>query len=226
MYQILLLHEMTESGRRISDYLRLAGYKVTEERIDLFRFEGKHIRFDMILLESERLEMRIQICEKLRKRIQIPIVVLSGKRDEWEIIQLFQMGIDDYMVKPYWQGEFMARIQAHIERYKRLTEPQGIVRVNDIEINAFSRSVQKDGKLIDLRLKEFDVLLYMVQHPNQVLTKEEIYEAVWKDDLGEGFFNSVAVHIKRIRSKIEEDESNPQYIETVWGVGYRFNVWL
>lgn len=224
MYRVLLLHEMSESGRRISDYLRLAGYQVCEEQIDLFKFEAKHNRFDLVLLDSEKVEWRIHTCEKLRKRTGIPIIVLSNKRDEWEMIQLFRMGIDDYMVQPYWQGEFMARIQAHIERYKNLTQPQGIVRVNDLEINAFSRSVYKDGELLDLRLKEFDVLLYMAQHPNQVLTKEEIYEAVWKDDLGSGFFNSVAVHIKRIRSKIEEDDSNPQYIETVWGVGYRLNV--
>ena len=126
------------------------------------------------------------------------------------------------MVKPYWQGEFLARIQAHIERYKSLTRPFGMISVDGLEINAFSRRVLLEGKEIELRLKEFDVLLYLAQHMDRAVTKKEIYEEIWKDNLADGFYNTVAVHVKRIRAKIEKDVENPRYIQTVWGIGYQF----
>jgi len=125
-------------------------------------------------------------------------------------------------VKPYMQGELLARLQGHIERYKSLTRPFGVIKVEDLEINSFSRRVYLNGIEVDLRLKEFEVLLYLAQHMNIVLTKEQIYQTVWKDNLADTFYNTVAVHVMKIRGKIEKDVDNPRYIETVWGVGYRF----
>ena len=136
---------------------------------------------------------------------------------------MFRSGADDYLVRPYLQTELMARIRAHIDCYMRLTQSFGVIKVRDMVINAFARKVYIKNELIPLRLKEFDILLYLAQHQNRVVTKEEIYRVIWKtENFLENYNNAVAVYIKRIREKIETDIENPQYVETVWGIGYRF----
>lgn len=223
MYRIFLLHEIPEEYCRIKDYLQLSGCEVTEGIIKQYpEFEEVIQTVNLVLMSCDDVEAGFKACEGIREMTQIPIIVLSKNDDEWVKIKMFQSGADDYLVEPFAQGELMARIRAHIMRYKRLTRPFGYIKVRGLEIEAFSRKVLLDGREIDMTLKEFDVLLYLAQCPNQVVTKEEIYEAVWKDELGQGYYNSVAVHVKRIRRKIEEDPENPKYIETVWGVGYRF----
>lgn len=222
MYNLLLLHEMSEDNCKLKDYLRLSSFSVTEADVEEEYSFRDLPQFHLILLECDKLDLCLQITENIRNNAQIPIVVLSEKDDEWEKIRLFQMGIDDYLVKPYWQGELTARIQAHISRYKRLTRPFGIIRVDNLEIHALSRRVFLDGEEIELRLKEFEVLLYLAQRMGKVVTKKEIYESIWKDNLADTFYNTVAVHVKKVRGKIEKDANNPQFIETVWGVGYRF----
>ncbi len=221
MYRILLLHEIPEYDCKVQDYLRLAGYEVKDSLLSERKYENELRRYDMILFDYVTLDTLMQVVEYVRDRVQIPIIILSEQNDEWEKIKLFQAEIDDYIVKPYGQGEFLARIQAHIERYKRLTKPVGIIRVEDLEIHAFSRKVYLRGSEVEMRLKEFDVLFYLAKHIDEVVTKQALYEAVWGDGLNDGLYNSVAVHVKKIRNKIEKDISNPRYIETVWGVGYR-----
>lgn len=220
MCNVLLLHEMLKSDYKVKEYLALGGYTVEEDNL-LENDYINHLRhFDLVLIECNKVDLCVEAVGKVRQLVPIPIVVLSERDDEWEKIRLFQSGIDDYLAKPYWQGEFLARIHAHLERYKRLTRPFGIIKVNGLEINAFSRRVIVEGKEVELSLKEFDLLVYLAQHMDRAITKEEIYEAVWKDDLADGFYNTVAVHVKRIRAKIEMDIENPKYIQTVWGVGY------
>ncbi len=208
----------------MKEYLQLAGYHVLEQDMNSNKYERGIREFDGVLIESDQLAAVLEIVLRIRRITQIPIVVLSNHNDEWEKIRLFQSGIDDYLANPYWHGECMARLRTHIERFHRLTKPFGIINAEGLEIHALSRQVFRDGCEVELRSKEFDVLLYLAQRMNEVVKKEEIYEAVWKDDLADGFYNSVAVHIKKIREKIEKDSSNPKYIETVWGVGYRFKV--
>jgi len=221
VYHILFLHEMPEYDCRVQDYLRLAGYEVKEALLSERSYENELRRYDMILFDYVAPDTLMQVVGRIRSKVQIPIIILSEENDEWEKIKLFQAEIDDYIVKPYGQGEFLARIQAHIERYKRLTKPIGIIRVEDLEIHAFSRKVYLNDNEVELRLKEFDVLLYLAKHMDEVVSKQELYEAVWGDGLNDGLYNSVAVHVKKIRGKIEKDINNPRYIETVWGVGYR-----
>lgn len=222
MYNVLLLHEVMKSDYRVKEYLALGGYVVKEDTL----LEDSYIKnlrcYDMILIECNKMDLCVEVVEKIRRLVQIPVVVLSERDDEWEKIRLFQLGIDDYLAKPYWQGEFLARAQAHLERYHRLTRPFGIIKVNDLEINVFSRRVTVEGADVELSVKEFDLLIYLAQHMDCVITKEKIYEDVWKDDLADGCYNTIAVHIKRIRMKIEKDPKNPKYIQTVWGVGYLF----
>lgn len=222
MYDVLLLHEMLENDCKIKDYLQLGDYNVVEENPLEDEYESNLQHFDIIVIESNELETCLKVGREVRKKTQVPIIVLSDRDEEWEIIRLFKVGIDDYVVKPCWQGELMARIQARIERYKHLTRPFGIIKVDELEINAFSRRVFLQGREVEMRLKEFEILLYLAQRIDDVVTKEELYEEVWKDNLADGFYNSVAVHVKKIRDKIEADVNNPRYIETVWGIGYRF----
>lgn len=222
MYNVLILHEMLKNDYKIKEYLALGGYAVKEENLLEEDYTKVLRHFDLVLIECNKVDLCAEVVDRIRQFVQIPIVVLSERDDEWEKIRLFQRGIDDYLAKPYWQGEFLARIQAHLERYKRLTRPFGIIKVNELEINAFSRRVTVEGKDVELSLKEFEVLIYLAQHMDRAITKEEIYEAVWKDNLADGVYNTVAVHVKKIRGKIEKDIDNPRYIQTVWGVGYIF----
>lgn len=223
MYNILLLRELPDRNSKVRDYVQLSGYYVMEGDLNnLSECKDMLEKADLILLECNKVELYFGACEWLREMTHIPIIVLSECNDEWEKIKMFQVGADDYMVMPYSQAELIARIGAHIERLRRLTRPFGIIEVRDLQINAFNRQVLLRGKNVPMRLKEFDVLFYLAQMPNQVLSKEQIYNTVWKQELADTYFNTVAVHVKRIREKIEDDVDNPKYIETVWGIGYRF----
>lgn len=223
MYSILLLQERKENNSRIRDYAQLSGYSVIEGGLDCFtECETMLQQVDLIIMECRAVDFCIEICRRIRELTGKPVIVISECNEEWEKIKMFQAGADDYLVMPYLQAELMARIRAHIERYRRLTRPFGLIEIRGLKIDAFSRQVTLRGDHIPMRLKEFDVLLYLAQHTNQVMTKEQIYRTVWKEDIGDGIYNTVAVHVKRIREKIEEDVENPKYIETVWGIGYRF----
>ena len=226
MYHVLLLCEAAKEADRVRDYLQLSGCEVVEGSLE-HAAKYRKILYDMdaILLYCDVLKPCYEICGRLRNLTQIPIVVLSGEGDEWEKIKMFQAGADDYLVEPILQEEMVARLKTHVERYRRLTRPFGYIEVKGLFIDAFSRRITLNGKEILLRAKEFDILLYLAQRPNKAVTKQEIYSMIWDDDMEVGgYYNSVAVHIKRIRQKIEEDPENPKFVETVWGVGYRFRV--
>lgn len=224
MYNILLLHEQPGGESRVRDYVRLSGYEVMEgdlQHLDQI-WDVLH-RCKLVLVECNKVEKYYRICGHIREMTRVPIMVLSDYDGEWEKIKMFEAGVDDYLAAPYRQTELVARIRAHIDRYHQLTRPFGVIKIRDLEINIFERRVYLKGELICMRLKEFDVLLYLAQRPNKVITKEDIYLAVWKDsDVVDNFYNTVAVHVKRVRERIEEDIENPRYIETVWGIGYRF----
>ncbi|MGN0153980.1 MAG: response regulator transcription factor [Lachnospiraceae bacterium] len=223
MYHILLLHEMQEGDCRVKEYLQLSGFEVTEfdARTEI-KFEREIKQKDLVLLICEEVEMYFYLCEKLRIITEIPIVVLTKSDDEWAKIKMFQLGVDDYLVEPCQRGELIARIQARIQQYKRLTRVFGYIQVRGLTIEVLNRKVFLNDKEILLTVKEFDVLLYLAQRANIVVKKEELYMAIWKDDLGEGFYNSVASYVKKIREKIEPNPESPKYIETIWGIGYRF----
>lgn len=224
MYYILLLHEQLGGESRVRDYVRLSGYEVIEgdlQHLDRI-WEVLHC-CKLVLIECDKVEAYFGACNQIREMTRVPIMVVSNCDGEWEKIKMFEAGVDDYLTAPYRQTELVARIRAHIDRYHQLTRPFGIIKIRDLQINVFERRVYMKEELIGLRLKEFDTLLYLAQRPNKVVTKEDIYMAVWKDSrVVDNFYNTVAVHVKRVRERIEEDIENPQYIETVWGIGYRF----
>lgn len=225
MYHILLLHDMLEEPCRLKDYLQLSGYDVTEGGLNRLDEYEKAIReMDLILLYCNEVKLYFEVCEKIRSKTQIPVIVLSKTDDEWEKIKMFQSGADDYLVEPFKQGEIVARVQAHISRYKRLTRPFGYIQVRGLRIEVLSRRVLLNNEEVFFTAREFDVLLYLAQRGNEVVRKEELYAAVWEDELGEGYYGSVSAYIKKIRKKIEANPESPKYIETIWGIGYRFRM--
>ena len=199
MYRILLLHDIPEGVFRVKDYLELSGFNVVEDSLkEVAKGKREEELPDLFLLISDNPDICYAACEEVRSYTQLPVMVLAEEKEEWNVVHILKTGIDDYMVMPYTQGELNARIRTHIGRYKRLVRPFGYIEVPGLEIDAFSRTVKRDGKEVMLRLKEFDVLLFLAQHPNEAMTKQQIYEAVWKEEATDGFYNSVTVHIKRM----------------------------
>lgn len=222
MYRILLLVEQAKEACRIRDYLRISGCNVRETEIQpQLDYEVLVRKIDLVVLYCEHSERLFGVCEEMRKATRIPILVLSENEDEWAKIRMFQAGADDYLVEPIPQGELIARVKANVACYRRLTQPLGYIKIRGLEVEVFTRRVRVDGKEIMLTAREFDVLLIMASNPDRVFTKEDIYMAIWEEEDLQGYYNPVAVYVNKIRNKIEKDPNAPQYLETVWGVGYR-----
>ena len=169
-----------------------------------------------------------EICKNIREKKDIPILMVSAKKDDIDKIRGLGLGADDYMTKPFSPSELVARVKAHLARYERLVgtsnKPQNdIVEIRGIRIDKTARRVYIDGEEKTFTTKEFDLLTFLAEHPNHVFTKEELFREIWDmDSIGD--IATVTVHIKKIREKIEKDSAKPQYIETIWGVGYRFKI--
>jgi len=170
-----------------------------------------------------------EILKRIRDTKDIPILLVSAKKEEIDKIRGLGLGADDYITKPFSPGELVARVNAHISKYERLKSKYSdksqneTITVRGLEIQKDSRRVFVNGKEVNMAQKEYELLLFLVQNPNRVFGREELFERIWGlDSLGDTA--TVTVHIARIREKIETDPSNPQYVETVWGAGYRFRV--
>ena len=209
------------------DYLELSGFDVTlasdgKEGLDIALKED----FDIIILDIMLPGMDgFDICKEIRKEKDIPIIMVSAKKEDIDKIRGLGIGADDYMTKPFSPSELVARVKAHLARYERLltnNKPENeIIEIRGIKIDKTARRVFVNGEEKSFTTKEFDLLTFLAEHPNHVYTKEELFREIWDmDSIGD--IATVTVHIKKIREKIEADTSNPQYIETIWGVGYRF----
>ena len=168
-----------------------------------------------------------EICKKIREKKNAPIIIVSAKKDDIDKIHGLGLGADDYMTKPFSPSELVARVKAHLARYSRLTESakqeNEIVEIRGIRIDKTARRVWVNGEEKSFTNKEFDWLTFLAEHPNHVYTKEELFRQIWNMD-SVGDIATVTVHIKKIREKIEYNTAKPQYIETIWGVGYRFKI--
>ena len=168
-----------------------------------------------------------QVCEKVRAVKDIPIIIVSARKDDIDKIRGLGLGADDYMTKPFSASEMVARVKAHLSRYNRLIgvsrENSGILDIHGLQIDPGARRVFVNGEERAFTTKEFDLLYFLASHPNRVFTKAELFKEIWKMD-SVGDIATVTVHIKKIREKIEMNSAKPQYIETIWGVGYRFKV--
>ena len=226
----ILIVEDEESYREPLVYqLTREGYDVEaaetgEEGLELFTRGGA----DLVLLDLMLPGIDgFDVCKKIREEKQIPILMVSAKKDDIDKIRGLGLGADDYMTKPFSPSELVARVKAHLSRYERLMatnqKVNDVIEIRGIRIDKTARRVYINGEEKQFTTKEFDLLTFLAENPNHVFSKEELFREIWDmDSIGD--IATVTVHIKKIREKIEIDTSNPQYIETIWGVGYRFKV--
>ncbi len=210
------------------DYLEANDYTVTAvtdgaEGLKLALSSGFNlIILDIMLAHIDGLE----ICRRVREVSNIPILLVSAKKDEMDKIRGLGIGADDYIVKPFSPSELVARVTAHIKRYERLTSPQNknnnIIEIDSLKMDKDSRRVYVNGKEITFTNKEFDLLAYLAESPDKVFSKEELFRIIWGyDSMGET--STVTVHVNRIRDKLFSLDKDFEYVNTVWGKGYRFN---
>lgn len=227
MKKILVIEDEKSIAELERDYLEINGYQV-----DLCFTGDKGLEqalmkdYDLILLDLmlPRID-GFEICKKVRSVKDIPIIIVSAKKEEIDKIRGLGLGADDYMVKPFSPNELVARVKAHLSRYERLAakqvEKSDELYIRGLYINRASRRVFINNKEVTFTTKEFDVLTFLAMNPNQVFSKDHLFEKLWGlDNIGD--ITTVTVHIRKIREKIEIEPSNPEYIETVWGAGYRF----
>ena len=166
-----------------------------------------------------------EVCKHIREKKDMPVLMVSAKKDDIDKIRGLGLGADDYITKPFSPSELVARVKAHLSRYDRLvgsgTAKNDVIEIRGLKIDKTARRVYIDGEEKSFTTKEFDLLTFLAENPNHVYTKEELFRKIWNMD-SVGDIATVTVHIKKIREKVELDTSNPQYIETIWGVGYRF----
>lgn len=226
---ILIIEDEESIAELERDYLELSGFSVdlTADGKDGLE-KALNGSYDLIILDLmlPRLD-GFEICREVRTKLDIPIIIVSAKKDDIDKIRGLGLGADDYMTKPFSASELVARVKAHLGRYERLLgsgkAENAMLEIRGIRIDSTARRVFVNNQEVSFTTKEFDLLYFLASHPNHVFTKEELFKEIWKMD-SVGDIATVTVHIKKIREKIEMNTSKPQYIETIWGVGYRFKV--
>lgn len=229
MSKILIVEDELSIAELEKDYLELSSFEVdieTDGQSGLDKALSDD--YDMLILDLMLPEMDgFEICKRVRAEKNIPILMVSAKKDDIDKIHGFGLGADDYITKPFSPSELVARVKAHLARYDRLvgsSVPENdIIEIRGIKIDKTARRVYVNGEEKAFTTKEFDLLTFLASHPNRVFKKEELFNKIW-DMESIGDIATVTVHIKKIREKIEFDTSKPQYIETIWGVGYRFKI--
>ena len=229
MSRILIIEDEKEIADLEKDYLELSEFQVEIANAgDVGLEKALNEEYDLIVLDLMLPGMDgFEVCRRIREQKNIPILMVSAKKDDIDKIRGLGLGADDYMTKPFSPSELVARVKAHLSRYDRLVgsgqKQNDIVEIRGIKIDKTARRVYVNGEEKNFTTKEFDLLTFLAENPNHVFTKEELFREIWDmDSIGD--IATVTVHIKKIREKIEYDTSKPQYIETIWGVGYRFKV--
>lgn len=229
MSKILIIEDEESIADLEKDYLELSGFEVeVENRGDVGLRRALEEDFDLFILDLMLPEMDgFEICKEIRNQKNTPIIMVSAKKEDIDKIRGLGLGADDYMTKPFSPSELVARVKAHMSRYDRLVSTNAvendIIEIRGIKIDKTARRVWINGEEKAFTTKEFDLLTFLAQNPNHVFTKEELFSKIW-DMESIGDIATVTVHIKKIREKIEFNTAKPQYIETIWGVGYRFKI--
>jgi len=227
--RILIIEDEVSIAELQRDYLEINGYDVAIEKTgDKGLVRALKEDFDLIILDLMLPNIDgFEICRKVREIIDTPILMVSARKEDIDKIRGLGLGADDYITKPFSPNELVARVAAHISRYERLVgnneKKSNTITVRNLVIDKDARRVWVEGKEITFTAKEFDLLLFLAENPNRVFSRDELFDNIWKMD-AVGDVSTVTVHIKKIREKIEPDGSKPQYIETIWGIGYRFKV--
>ena len=226
MKRILIIEDDIDIAELERDYLHLHGYQgeiIQDGLLGLKKaLTGMYdlVVVDLMLPSKDGFE----IIKEIRKKLEIPIIVVSARSDDIDKIRGLDFGADDYLTKPFSPAELIARIKSHIKRYARLRghSISEIIEHKGLEINTASHKITINGNPIQLTTKEYELLLFLATNPNIVFTKAHIFDTIWGEEYC-GDMATVAVHIQKVRKKIEKDPSNPEFIETLWGTGYRFN---
>ena len=229
MSKILIVEDEGAIADLEKDYLELSGFEVEIENdgtSGLARALAEE--FDLFILDLMLPGIDgFEICKEIREKKNTPILMVSAKKDDIDKIRGLGLGADDYITKPFSPSELVARVKAHLARYERLIGTNivegDIVEIRGIKIDKTARRVWVNGEEKQFTTKEFDLLTFLAENPNHVFTKEELFREIW-DMESIGDIATVTVHIKKIREKIEMNTAKPQYIETIWGVGYRFKL--
>lgn len=229
MSRILIIEDEEAIAELEKDYLELSEFEVEiAAEGDTGLEKALKENFDLVILDLMLPGMDgFEVCKRIRTEKDIPVIMVSAKKDDIDKIRGLGLGADDYMTKPFSPSELVARVKAHLARFERLVGTQkqqnDMVEIRGIKIDKTARRVYIDGEERIFTTKEFDLLTFLAEHPNHVYTKEELFREIWDmDSIGD--IATVTVHIKKIREKVEYDTAKPQYIETIWGVGYRFKV--
>ena len=229
MSKILIIEDEESIAELEKDYLELSGFEVDMEHSgDTGLDKALKNEFDLIILDLMLPGMDgFEICRRIREQKNIPVLMVSAKKEDIDKIRGLGMGADDYITKPFSPSELVARVKAHLARYERLigsaVKTNDIIEIRGLKIDKTARRVYVNGEEKAFTTKEFDLLTFLAENPNHVFKKEELFNKIWDmESLGD--IATVTVHIKKIREKIEFNTSKPQYIETIWGVGYRFKV--
>ena len=229
MSKILIVEDEVAIAELEKDYLELSGFDVVMQHTgDAGLKAALNEDFNLIILDLMLPNVDgFEICKKVREKKNTPIIMVSAKKEDIDKIRGLGLGADDYMTKPFSPSELVARVKAHLARYERLVgsgvKANEIIEIRGIKIDKTARRVYVNGEEKAFTTKEFDLLTFLEENPNHVFTKEELFNKIW-DMESIGDIATVTVHIKKIREKIEFNTSKPQYIETIWGVGYRFKV--
>ena len=227
MSKILIVEDEETIAELEKDYLELSGFEVEIETDGTKGLERALAEdFDLFILDLMLPGTDgFEICKRVRAEKNTPILMVSAKKDDIDKIRGLGLGADDYITKPFSPSELVARVKAHLARYERLIGsgmPENeIIEIRGLKIDKTARRVYVNGEEKQFTTKEFDLLTFLAQNPNHVFTKDELFREIW-DMESVGDIATVTVHIKKIREKIEFNTAKPQYIETIWGVGYRF----
>ena len=229
MSRILIIEDEVSIAELEKDYLELSGFEVEIEN-DGDRGLQRSLteNFDLILLDLMLPGTDgFEICKQIRSTRNTPVIIVSAKKDDIDKIRGLGLGADDYITKPFSPSELVARVKAHLARYDRLigtsVNKNKIIKIRGLKIDKTARRVWVNDEETQFTTKEFDLLTFLAENPNHVFSKEELFRNIWNmESIGD--IATVTVHIKKIREKIEFDTSKPQYIETIWGVGYRFKM--
>ena len=229
MSKILIIEDEESIAELEKDYLELSGFEVEiagdgDTGLD----RALNEEFDLIILDLMLPGTDgFDICRRVREVKNTPIIMVSAKKEDIDKIRGLGLAADDYMTKPFSPSEMVARVKAHLARYERLIgsgmPANDVIEIRGLKIDKTARRVWVNGEEKNFTTKEFDLLAFLAQNPNHVFTKEELFSRIW-DMESVGDIATVTVHIKKIREKIEFNTAKPQYIETIWGVGYRFKV--
>ncbi len=230
MSRILIIEDEVSIDELERDYLELSRFEVEiaeDGKNGLDR--ALHEDFDLVILDLMLPGIDgFEVCRRIREAKNIPIIMISAKKEDIDKIRGLGMGADDYMTKPFSPSEMVARVKAHLARYERLVGSNGqaaneVIEIRGLKIDKTARRVWINGEEKNFTTKEFDLLTFLAQNPNHVYTKDQLFREIW-DMESVGDIATVTVHIKKIREKIEMNTAKPQYIETIWGVGYRFKM--